>query len=884
MGKRISIFAIFICIILCPGIFTGNARVLAYDIAVEAAGDTTVEYASVLSPYVNYSNLEHPSDISSDSSSLYVADGSGVYKYDHSGKYLAGSGSSLQKISAFNFSLLFGIGGGKMYALDTMSTITSVYETAVDAIDIAAVPSGSYESASGRIFMADSQGRLAIYNFRIDEGMGAIPLPRAGSAYLTVTPHEVLNTGLIGIKAISPATINGASCLLVAAQDNMPGSSMNALYIFSYDGFLISSFMREQAAAIDITSYNDNIYYTTRTGIFSLSAQSFARLWTAPLKNDATISGGKLVSPAAISAHGSNVFVLDTAYSAVQKYNRELIFANNLLAGGGSDPGRFLNPSGAAVFENKLYVADTSNDRIQILSDTSVEYIDGFSAPTAVKISSGGTVYVADSNNSRITIITGSKRETISVSNLTDMEVSSDGFMYYSTDTAIYRRNAAQSILIALLPGIKAIAPFVTMAGLVALTDNTLYRVDLNGYTSKYFDATANDFCIDYDRNIYLLSDNTITRYIVVDNLYRLDKIITVSSLNITEAPGILRSIALNLNPSSIVEVGSIILCDYSKNTLRVLTKAQTGAVVFDFTEDFVHTPDYNSTGALDSVSVKRVAEGTQIYNYPSPAYPTGLITKPGESVVILNSDITGYDFFEYCLYTVASETMYNGGIIKQTVVAGYIYRSCLSAISDNTTLKFTNGRILSNYCYLYKYPSLYSEKLKDGSGEAVTLQKDDTITAKVGYLFRDNAGADWIAIDYEGKTAFVNTSNVIAKYYEEPGEYREKDNASIKAEPGTVVEMFEIKDGIYVKMSIPPLPNGLKIRIPGRFDSLQEYTQIIIYDDELGVLRGYVRTEFIQYNSFSIIQVVAAAIMLATAATALVLFFFKKFYKKRAR
>lgn len=874
MSKRITIFAIILCIIICPGVFDGNSKAYAYD--------TTVEYASVLSPYVDYSNLEHPSDITSDSSSLYVADGSGVYKYDHSGKYLSGDKSILQKISAFNYSLLFGIGGGKLYAFDTMSSITSVYESSVDAIDIAAVPSGSYESASGRIFLADTQGRLAIYDFRIDEGIGAVKLPRAGSAYLTVTPYEVVNTGLIGIKAISPATINGASCLLIAAQDNMPGSSMNALYIFSYSGFLISSCLREQTAAIDVASYEDNIYYTTRTGIYSLSGQTFTRLNSAPLKSDTTVDGGKLVSPAAISVYGPHVFVLDTAYSAVQRYNRDLTFGKSLLAGGGSDPGRFLNPFGAAVFEDKLYVADTSNNRIQILTATSAENIDGFIAPTAVKVSSSGTIYVADSDNSRITIISGAKRETLSVPDLTDMEVSSDGYMYYSTNAALYRREDSKSNLIAYLQGIKAFSPHVTLSGIVALTDTALYRVDLNGFTSKYTDILAEDICIDYNKNVYLLSDNKINRYIFNDNSYSLDRVITVSSLNITETPGILCSIAINHNPSPLAGVGSIILCDSSKNILRVLTKEQTGVIVYDFTENFVHTPDYNAPGALDTVSVMEIAEGTLIYNYPSPGYPTGLFTKAGDTVVLLNNDIPGYDFFVYCLYTVSAETEYNGGVIKETAVAGYVYRTSLTLLPNSATLKFSTGRILFD-CDLYKYPSLYSEKLMGSGGEIISLQKGDTITTKpFAYPYHDNANADWIAIDYEGKTAFVNSLNVISKNHE-PVVSQEKDNASIKADPGVNVDLYTLINGYYVKLDEPPLQNGQKIRVPDRFDSMQKYTRIIIYSD-LGMIECYVLTEFIKYNSFSTIQVIAAAIMLVTAATALVLFFFKKFYKKRAR
>ncbi|TGE37386.1 6-bladed beta-propeller [Desulfosporosinus fructosivorans] len=107
-----------------------------------------------------------------------------------------------------------------------------------------------------------------------------------------------------------------------------------------------------------------------------------------------------------------NIYVADTSNNRIQKFNS----TGTLLATwgtAGSGHGQFSNPSGIVVDNStsNVYVVDTSNNRIQVFSSTGTyltqwgEYGSGngqFSAPSGVAVDSERNVYVADTSNNRI--------------------------------------------------------------------------------------------------------------------------------------------------------------------------------------------------------------------------------------------------------------------------------------------------------------------------------------------------------------------------------------------------------------------------------------------------------------------------------------------------
>ncbi|MFA6584386.1 MAG: 6-bladed beta-propeller, partial [Elusimicrobiaceae bacterium] len=120
--------------------------------------------------------------------------------------------------------------------------------------------------------------------------------------------------------------------------------------------------------------------------------------------------------PVATAEHGARVYVLD------KDYGRLAIFTSgeklpSFVGSTGEGKDQFSEPSGLAILEsrNLIFVADTGNNRIQILNENG-QFLGSFggsgsdqgrmSAPGAVAVGIDGRVYVADTGNDRIDVFT----------------------------------------------------------------------------------------------------------------------------------------------------------------------------------------------------------------------------------------------------------------------------------------------------------------------------------------------------------------------------------------------------------------------------------------------------------------------------------------------
>jgi DNA-binding beta-propeller fold protein YncE len=80
---------------------------------------------------------------------------------------------------------------------------------------------------------------------------------------------------------------------------------------------------------------------------------------------------GQFVKPfgVAVDSSGNNVYVADTSNNRIQKFDSNGTFITK-WGNTGSEDGQFVFPLGVAVDSsgNNVYVADTSNNRIQVFS------------------------------------------------------------------------------------------------------------------------------------------------------------------------------------------------------------------------------------------------------------------------------------------------------------------------------------------------------------------------------------------------------------------------------------------------------------------------------------------------------------------------------------
>jgi DNA-binding beta-propeller fold protein YncE len=125
---------------------------------------------------------------------------------------------------------------------------------------------------------------------------------------------------------------------------------------------------------------------------------------------------GQFDGPTGVDSRGEMVFVADRNNHRIQILNPDGGVVDVIGEGPGDDPGMFDNPFGVTVdrLTGEIYVADTYNHRIQKF-DPEGNFMgmwgskgsgtEQFDNPTSIALGADGLVYVADSNNNRIQVL-----------------------------------------------------------------------------------------------------------------------------------------------------------------------------------------------------------------------------------------------------------------------------------------------------------------------------------------------------------------------------------------------------------------------------------------------------------------------------------------------
>jgi sugar lactone lactonase YvrE len=145
---------------------------------------------------------------------------------------------------------------------------------------------------------------------------------------------------------------------------------------------------------------------------------------------DGTGTATKFENPLDVAVDGTgNIYVVDNYNYMIRKIVIDTKAVTTFAGGdfgyenGTGTAAQFAYPSGAAVYGNNIYIADTNNHLIRKIDATNAAvttfagydvagYADGtgtvarFRNPTGVAVDSSGNIYVADTNNHRIRKIT----------------------------------------------------------------------------------------------------------------------------------------------------------------------------------------------------------------------------------------------------------------------------------------------------------------------------------------------------------------------------------------------------------------------------------------------------------------------------------------------
>ena len=139
----------------------------------------------------------------------------------------------------------------------------------------------------------------------------------------------------------------------------------------------------------------------------------------------------------------------------IQNLNYTYIATLGTTGKEGTSNNKFNNPKGVAVSaNNRIYVADTHNQRVQVFDGTTRQYIatlgttgkEGtsnteFNGPSGVAVSADNRIYVTDQNNNRVQVFDGATRNYIDTLGTTGSRGASNTQFYYPSGVAVSADN-----------------------------------------------------------------------------------------------------------------------------------------------------------------------------------------------------------------------------------------------------------------------------------------------------------------------------------------------------------------------------------------------------------------------------------------------------------
>ena len=176
-------------------------------------------------------------------------------------------------------------------------------------------------------------------------------------------------------------------------------SEYNQLQVYQHDGTFVTNFWCS-TLPYDVEFSGGELYVTDQ-------ADHMVRVFSTDGVQLRTFGTNELSNPRGIAVRGGRVFVSDVSPSdGVYTFSTNGTFQWSLASTQGSLPGQFANPYGIAADAMNVYVADTLNGRIQVLSHAGDFLREHVLSPGEVAVDS--QPYDVEADGSKIYIGCGS--------------------------------------------------------------------------------------------------------------------------------------------------------------------------------------------------------------------------------------------------------------------------------------------------------------------------------------------------------------------------------------------------------------------------------------------------------------------------------------------
>ncbi len=670
------------------------------------------------------------------------------------------------------------------------------------------------------------------------------------STLFAVAGGEVFSVDISSDTVASVISDNGFYAQYVSASENgLAVASKSEIRFYSYTDYSFSS-SAPIGTVSGLACYEGEFLYSVfdgyRSSVYSAADNSliFDRLsFYTGLSSDssslfainrsgnvvkltdtgaAELTSDKFVVAVYPAADGALYYATDRneLYSLVDK-------ANTLLAASDSNElGFYSSPLYATARFSNAYVADYLNDRVAIISADNVSYLP-FVRPTAVAVDNLGKLYVSHSGNVISVVDTdGSVLQLFSAQKaITSLVCDNDNVLYAIIGDKACKISDNDAVELA-----QASALFTDVSGeyVFYALNKSVYEIDGTAVFSASEDIVW--ACADGDGSIfYLTASNLIKRASDGSETVVTDGFSGGNFVTIAKASTMLSA------------YGDVVVVDSLTSRVYSITASSAGVTLPSSAP--VVTP-FDSEGIIREVLYDCTLYSTPLEN------EVKFNLKKGANVIVTKYGISGGEGFAYCYYEdEASRTLYGG----------YVFKSNLSEPKPYVAPPAATGILFLASANLYAIPSVYSEKL------AADMPKGTELALLSFAEYESKDGKWYRASTSDGKIGYVLANTVSVRGFIPDG-IRPQYNAEIISHKGSVGANVYIKqDGKMQKVDGIFLLVGTKVEVVEPFDTSEKYTKIIFFDEKLGSYTAWVETVYVDYNSFSIVQVVAIVIIVAT-------------------